>query len=153
MYYALTFTVNGVTKNTWADWRMIPDTPPMIAPPEPNLNYVDIPGRSGGPLDLTGVVFNKITYKRITGSWNFLREPDNRKTRAELYNELLTYFTGKVGTVKLEEDMDHYYFGRFSVGMPTTSIGPIRFTISYDLEPRRYNSSNNSIDQYYASEG
>ena len=48
MYYSLTFTVNGVEKNTWSDWNMIPSTPPMIPAPEPNTNYVDIPGRSGG---------------------------------------------------------------------------------------------------------
>ncbi len=152
MYYSLTFTIGGVQKNTWADWRLIPETPPMVPPPEPNLNYVDIPGRSGGPLDLTGVPFNKLTYKRITGSWTMLRNPDTRKTRVELYEELLRYFTGKVGTVKLEEDLDHYYRGRFSIGMPTTSIGPIKFTIAYDLEPVRYNTSNDSVDNTYANE-
>lgn len=152
MYYSLTFTINGVNKNTWADWHMIPETPPMISPPEPNLNYVDIPGRSGGPLDLTGVPFNKLTYKRISGTWTFLREPDTRRTRAELYEELLLYFMGQVGKVKLEEDLKHYYRGRFSIGLPTTGVGPIKFTIAYDLEPVRYNSSNNAVDTSYANE-
>ena len=45
MYYSLTFIIGGIKKNTWADWRLIPDTPPSIPPPEPNLNYVDIPTR------------------------------------------------------------------------------------------------------------
>lgn len=152
MYYSLTFTINGVQKNTWADWGLIPETPPMIPPPEPNLNYVDIPGRSGGPLDLTGVPFNKITYKRMSGSWNFLKEPTSRRTRAELYSELIQYFTGKTGRVKLEEDLEHYYTGRFSVGQPSTSIGPIKFTISFDLAPVRYNVSNNAVDSSYANE-
>ena len=152
MYYSLTFEVGGVRKNTWADWRMIPDTPPMIPIPEPNLNYVDIPGRSGGPLDLTGIPFNKMTYKRMTGSWNFYVEPVNRFTRIELYEELRQYFHGKIGTVIIEEDPEHYYSGRFSIGVPSTSTGPIRFTISYDLVPRRWNVSNGAQDASYAKE-
>ena len=150
MYYSLTFEIGGVQKNTWADWRLVPDTPPSIPMPEINLNYVDIPGRSGGPLDLTGIPFNKFTYKRITGSWNFLREPDNRKTRVELYEAIRRYFIGRVGLVKMEEDLDHYYQGRFAVGQPKTGTGPIEFTIAYDLAPVRYNVSDNSIDASFA---
>lgn len=152
MYYSLTFTVNGVEKNTWADWRMIPNTPPMIPAPEPNLNYVEIPGRSGGPLDLTGVPFNKITYKRMTGSWTFLVEPETKTTRINLYETLVKYFLGKPGKVKLEEDPTHYFKGRFNVAVPKTATGPIQFTIMYDLAPVRYNVSDNSVDTSYASE-
>ena len=135
MYYSLTFTVNGVEKNTWSDWNMIPSTPPMIPAPEPNTNYVDIPGRSGGPIDLTGTPFGKITYKRMTGSWSFLREPDNANTRKNLYETLVKYFTGRPGKVVLEEDPTHYYKGRFSVGVP-----------------QRYNVSNDTVDTNYARE-
>jgi hypothetical protein len=150
MYYSLTFNIGGVKKNTWADWRLIPDTPPSIPPPEPNLNYVDIPGRDGGPLDLTGVPFNKLTYKRITGSWNFLFEPEDRHSRINLYEELMRTFVGKVGTVKLEEDLTHYYRGRFSVSPPKTGNGPCRITIAYDLEPRRWMASSDALDTTYA---
>lgn len=152
MYYSLTFTMGGVEKNTWADWHMIPDTPPSIPMPEQNLNYIDIPGRSYGPLDLTGIPFNKKTYKRMTGSWNFLREPDNRRTRVELYEELCRYFIGKVGTVKMEEDLDHYYQGRFTVGQPSTGIGPIQITIAFDLAPVRYNTNGGTVDTTFAPE-
>lgn len=152
MYYSLTFTINGLAKNTWDNWKMIPNTPPMIPPPEPNLNYVDIPGRRGGPLDLTGIPFNKMTYKRMTGSWTFYREPESTVTRKLLYEELINYFTGKAGKVELEEDPIHYYVGRFSVGVPKTGTGPIQFTITYDLAPIRYNKNNNTVDTSYASE-
>lgn len=151
MDYYLTFTVSGVSKNTWTDWHMVPSTPPMIPPPEPNTRYVDIPGRSNGSLDVTMIPFNKITYKRVTGSWTFYREPDDKYTRMELYGILRSYFLGKVGTVTLSEDSTHYFVGRFNVGVPKTSVGPIEFTISYDLEPTRYNVSDNSVDATYAS--
>lgn len=152
MYYTLTFEVGGTKMNTWADWRMVSDTPPMIPIPEPNYNYVDIPGRKGGPLDLTGVPFGYLTYKRMTGSWGFYVEPVNRYTRMTLYEELRKYFLGKTGKVIIDEDPDHYYKGRFSVGMPSTSTGPIRFTLTYDLEPRRWNVADDSEDAGYAPE-
>lgn len=152
MYYSLTFTVNGVTKNTWTDWRMIPDTPPAIPYPELNTNYIDIPGRSGGPLDLTGIPFNKLTYKRMSGSWNFLVEPLTSSTRKNLYEALCQYFNGKVGKVRTEEDPNHYFLGRFTVGTPQTSTGPIKIQLGFNLEPRRYNVSNDTVDTTYASE-
>ena len=120
--------------------------------PELNTNYVDIPGRSGGPLDLTGVPFNKKTYKRMTGSWNFLRNPDNRRTRVELYEAMRAYFIGNIVKVKFEEDLTHYYKGRFTVGQPTTGVGPIKITVSFDLEPLRYNVVDDSIDTAYTPE-
>ena len=152
MYYSLTFETGGVQKNTWADWRLIPDTPPSIPMPELNTNYVDIPGRSGGPLDLTGVPFNKKTYKRMTGSWNFLRNPDNRRTRVELYEAMRAYFIGNIVTVKFEEDLAHYYKGRFTVGQPTTGVGPIKIAVSFDLEPLRYNVADDTVDTSYTPE-
>ena len=149
MYYSLTFKINNVEKNTWDDWKMIPNTPPMISPPEPNTNYVDIPGRSGGPIDLTGVPFNKLTYKRMTGTWTFLREPDTKTTRKELYEALLKYFNGKAGRVILEEDPNWYYVGRFQIGVPTTSVGPIKIAMSYDLSPVRYSVRTDEADPTY----
>ena len=150
MDYSLTFTMGGVTKNTWDDWGMIPNTPPMVNPPELNTRYVDIPGRTNGPIDLTAVPFNRNTYKRMTGSWTFYREPDNRYTRKELFEILRAYFTGNVGKVVLSEDTNHYFVGRFTVGVPKTGNTPIEFTINYDLEPTRYNS-NDSVDSTYAA--
>lgn len=152
MYYSLTFETGGVQKNTWADWRLIPDTPPSIPMPELNTNYVDIPGRSGGPLDLTGVPFNKKTYKRMTGSWNFLRNPDNRRTRVELYEAMRAYFIGNIVKVKFEEDLAHYYKGRFTVGQPATGVGPIKIAVSFDLEPLRYNVADDTVDTSYTPE-
>ena len=149
MYYSLTFKVNNVEKNTWEDWQMIPSTPPMIPLPEPNTNYVDVPGRSGGPLDLSGVQFNKMTYKRMTGSWTFYREPDTKYTRMILYDALAKYFNGKPGRVVLEEEPGWYYVGRFTVGVPKTGTGPIQIQIGFDLRPVRYNVDTDVADTSY----
>ena len=150
--YSVEFIIDGVSKHTWSDWQMVPDTPPMISFPEPNLNYVEIPGRSGGPLDLTGQPFGKMTYKRITGSWSFLRDPDDSTTRLTLYNELCVFLHGKKGAVILDEQPNYYYTGRFAVGVPSTGTGPIKFTISYDLVPKRYRISNLRPDPNFGYE-
>lgn len=147
MYYSLTFGDTN-PKNTWADWRMIPDTPPMVPNPEPVINRVDIPGRLGGPLDLSTVPFGRLQYQRMTGSWIFYREPDNKYTRSVLYDELRKTLHAKEMKVVLEEDPEHYYFGRFTVGVPSTGRGPIKFTIAYDLQPTRYNRDG-SVDTSY----
>lgn len=152
MYYALTFDNGEDTKNTWADWHLIPSTPPALPMPELNTNYVEIPGRSGGPLDLTGIPFNKRTYKRMSGSWTFLREPDSRRTRVELYEDMQRFFIGNVCKLKFEEDLEHYFVGRFTVGQPSTGTGPIQIQIGFDLEPVRYNADDDLPDPTYAPE-
>ena len=142
MYYSLTF---GGVKNTWTDWKLIPSTPPMVPPPEPNTNLVDIPGRRLGPLDLSLYPFNRITYQRITGSWDFLRDTENINTRKTMYEVIRAWLHGKYTTVSLEEDPNHYYRGRFLVSVPKNGRGPTSISISYDLEPMRFNQ-NGSVD-------
>lgn len=142
MYYSLTF---GGAKNTWDDWKLIPNSPPMVPPPEPNTNMVDIPGRSAGPIDLSTYPFGKLTYKRITGSWTFLRDTTHRNMRVQMYEVIRSWLHGKYTTVILEDDPNHYFQGRFYVSAPQNSTGPTQITISYDLEPRRFNL-NGSVD-------
>ena len=141
--YSLTFGNNE--KNTWTTWRLIPSTPPVVQPPEPNLNYVEIPGRAAGPIDLSTYPLGRLTYKRITGSWTFLRETTHQTMRVEMYEEIRRWLHGRNTTVKLQEDPNHFFQGRFTVSAPQNSQGPTQITINYDLEPRRYNS-NGTVD-------
>lgn len=148
MYYSLTF---GGEKNTWGNWKLIPSTPPMIPAPEPNVNQIDIPGRKAGPIDLSLFPFNRMTYKRITGSWDFYRNTEDTTTRKTLYEAVRKYLHGKTTTVSLEEDPTHYFRGRFIVGVPSNSRGPTAISIGYDLEPVRYNQ-NGTIDDNWVAE-
>lgn len=146
MYYSLTF---GGERNTWTDWHLIPSTPPMIAPPEPVTNLVEIPGRRLGPLDLSLFPFNRMSYSRISGSWDFLRDTESVNMRKEMYEAIRGYLHGKYTTVSLEEDPGHYFRGRFMVGVPKNSRGPTAISIAYDLEPVRFNQ-NGTIDETWA---
>ena len=142
MYYSLTF---GGERNTWDDWGLIPSTPPMIEPPEPVTNLVEIPGRRLGPLDLSTFPFNRMIYSRISGTWDFLRDTTSPTMRTEMFEEIRRYLHGKYTTVKLEEDPSHYFRGRFIVSAPKNGVGPTSISIGYDLEPLRFNQ-NGTID-------
>lgn len=149
MYYSLTF---GSAKNTWDDWKLIPSSPPMVPPPEPYIDLVDVPGRAAGPIDLSTYPFGRLTYKRITGSWTFLRDTTHKTMRTEMYEEIRSWLHGRFTTVRLEEDPDHYYQGRFLVSAPQNSAGPTQIVISFDLEPRRFNN-NGTADSSWVQTG
>jgi len=143
VYFSLTF---GDSKNTWTDWGLIPDGPPMVPPPTPNQNLVDVPGRVQGPIDLSVAIFGRITYQRISGTWNFLKDVYSAESRLETYETIRNWLHGRTTWVVLEEDPEHYFYGRFTVSVPQTGSGPLRISIGYDLEPVRYNLDD-SIDE------
>ena len=46
MGYSLTFVGDdNQSRNTYTDWNLIPESPPVVPTPSPKTNYVDIPGR------------------------------------------------------------------------------------------------------------
>lgn len=145
MYYSLTF---GREKNTWADWGLIPTSPPMISPPQPNRNLVNIPGRVKGPIDLSRAVFGYLTYPRVSGSWSFIREEEDPRTRIELYEEIRQWLHGRSTYVQTEDDPFHLYYGAFTIGEPTSGPNTVGITIQYDLEPVRYNLDG-TVDETY----
>ena len=67
MYHSVRFTKKGVVKNSWSDWYLVPSSRPVINPPEPKFNTVDIPGANGS-IDLTEVVSGDVVYQNRTGS-------------------------------------------------------------------------------------
>ena len=138
MYYSITFTdSSGATKNTWADWHMIPSAPPIVEPPEPYTNYVEIPGRKAGPIDLSEILTGEPSYQRSEGEWEFvIFEP--LYPRSVLYQMLKDFLHGKNMTIELEEDPQHYYHGRLSISAPNMGPSFNAFTIKYSIEPVRY---------------
>ena len=136
MYYSLTF---GKEKNTWADWGLIATSPPMVPAPQPNKNMVTIPGRHAGPIDLSREPFGVLTYPRITGNWEFIREEERKMDRSDTYEMVRRWLHGRTTTVILEDDPFHDYQGVFTVGEPESGPNTIGIKIAYDLEPVRYN--------------
>lgn len=147
MGYSITFGEGSATRNTYTNWNLLPESPPVVPPPTPKTNYVEIPGRQRGPLDMTRVPFNRVTYERISGSWTFVLFEDywhtaNPKTT---YETVRSWLHGRSTKMVLEEDPNHYFLGRFTVEPPNRTTSPFVMSIGYSLEPVRYNTDG-SID-------
>ena len=135
MYYSLTF---GSQKNTWTNWHLIPDSPPVIPTPEPQMNIVSIPGRTDGGLDLSLVPFGRLQYGRMTGNWNFILGEDYIKQRDTILADMRTYLNGKSMAVELETEPATLYRGIFVVGTPRIGANTVTIQIGFNLEPRRW---------------
>ena len=142
MDYSVTFAGE---KNTWADWKLIPESPPVVPPPTPNINLVDIPFRAKGPIDMSTYPLGRLTYQRISGSWNFITLLEDQHDRANLYEMIRTWLHARTATVVLSDDPEHYYKGIFTVGGMMPGANTASITIAYNLEPVRYNRDG-SID-------
>lgn len=146
MYYSLTFAKGE--KNTWADWGLIATAPPMIPPPQPNTNFVNIPGRREGPIDLSTLPFGALTYPRIKGNWEFIAMEDDNRTRFDLYEEIRKWLHGRTTEVQTEDDPLHYFRGFFVIGEPSSGENTVGFKIGYDLEPIRYNMDDTEDESF-----
>ena len=71
MYHSI--TIGG--KNTWDDWKMIPSSRPVVAPPVEKVVSVNVPGRDG-----TTYLSNSLTgypvFKSREGTWEFYLDTD-----------------------------------------------------------------------------
>lgn len=142
--YSLTFKPDNNAshdRNTWTNWSLIPDSPPVVPFPELDRVMIEIPGRKSGPLDLTGVEIPK-SYKRITGSWTFYKDITSKNDRTNLSETLRQFLHNKTMKVVLaDDDPNHYFVGNFTVTPPRAIQNPMSVTINFDLEPLRYNTN------------
>lgn len=119
----------GVTfggHHSFRDYRLLPTSAPVIAPPKVNTYFVDVPGADGS-LDLTEALTGYPTYGDRPGTFNFqIYAP-----KSEWYNVVNTLIhdlNGKRMDVILDEDQQYYYKGRLTVGTP--NYGKFKATIS-----------------------
>ena len=142
MHHSITFgDVQNDTRNTWTDWKLMPESPPVVPSPKPKTNYVDIPGRARGPIDASMLPFNRHTYERITGSFLFVMRDDFWYTPnpRNLFNAARGWLHGRRTQMRLEDEPDFIYYGMFTVEAPKLGQGPFALQIGFDLEPVRYN--------------
>ncbi len=137
MYYSITFDY----KNTWDDWRLIPTSPPMVSPPKVYTNFVEIPGRVEGPIDLSEALTDAPTYNNSEGEWEFICHPDYQGgiiERRVLFDEIRNHLHNKTRKIRFDEDPMHYYIGRFEVKEPKTGENGTTYSIKYYIRPTRY---------------
>jgi hypothetical protein len=131
-----------VGKNTWADWYLIPSSRPVINPPEPKTNYIDIPG-GDGYLDLSTVLTGDIAYNSRQGSLEFIVDngflSDYKASNwSKLYSQIMDYLHGKLLKMTLEDDPSFYYEGRLSVNSWKSDEHNSKITIDYTVSPYKF---------------
>jgi len=150
--YALKFYIgdDATGINTYTDWHLVPLSRPVVNPPSPKTNIIDIPGANGS-IDLTESLNNYVVYNNRSGSWDFMVLNDRVPaiTWDNLYSNIMAYLHGQHGKVYLLEDdcweneqnplpNEYYYEGRFSVNEWNSGDRYSRVTISYDLAPFQF---------------
>lgn len=124
-----------VWANTWLDWKLAPSVRPVVNPPEPKKEYVDVPGADGS-LDYTEALTD-VRYQNRTGSWTFLID-NGYWDWSMLYTEFMTRYQGKKIYVRLTDDPDYMYTGRIEINQFNQNKDYSSFTINYTLEPYKY---------------
>lgn len=130
-------------KHSWKDWNIVPTTRPVIAPPNPKLIKIEIPG-ADGEIDLTEAVSNDVKYYNRIGSLEF--QVENPSQWGEVYSEIMDYIHGQQMKAVLDDNPDYYYFGRFFVNEWKSEKNRSLIVIDYDLDPYKYERYSSSED-------
>lgn len=145
MYHSITFG----DKNTWDDWKLIPEVRPLFSPPDVKTSYVDIPG-SDGIKDMTESLTGEPLYSNRQGSIIFF-VMNGYKEWQERYSEIMNYLHGQKMIAILEDDPSYYYEGRFSVDEWNSSKDYSKIAISYDVYPYKIDSISSADDWLWDS--
>lgn len=150
MYHSITFG----DKNTWDDWNIIPNPEPIIEPPAPKTNYIDVPG-SDQIIDMSEALTGYPVFSNREGSLTFVAmnkaatsQPEcNPYKFRDLVYIIEGHLHGKRMNMILEDDPDYFYTGRFTVTGTKSNNTFNEITINYKLDPYKW-STKSSIDQW-----
>lgn len=147
MYHSITFGtltlgndgkfVPASNRNTWDDWFLIPSSKPIVAQSSVETNFVSIPGRKDGPIDLSEYLTGGIVYGPRSGSFEFYIDNDHEYWET-IRMRIASYLHGKRMKMCLEDDPDFYYEGRFSLTQMTSEAITDKITINYAVGPYKY---------------
>lgn len=151
-------SINFDDRNTWDDWHLIPSTRPVIAPPQPKVNFIDIPGADGS-LDLTEALGRHPNYANRSGSLEFIvghtgvidggYDHTDKQMWAMTYTRITEYIAGRRIKMVLEDDPEYYYIGRFAVNNWKSDKNWSTITIDYNVEPFKYSIWNSYGEAEY----
>ena len=136
---------NDDWRNTWDTWKLAPSSRPVVNPPEPKKEYVDVPGADGS-IDYTEAL-GRVRYQNRSGSWTFLID-NGYWDWPSLYTEFMSLYQGKQVMVQLVDDPDYYYLGRVEVNQFNQNKDYSSFVINYTLEPFKY-PMNSSMNRWW----
>lgn len=124
-------------KNTWKDWHLIPSKRPVVAQAGVSTNFVDIPGRVDGPLDMSEYLTGSVQYGARSGSFEFLVDNDHEDWES-IRTKIVDFLHGKRMKMCLEDDAKYYYEGRFSLDEWRSESWNSSIVINYAVGPYKY---------------
>ena len=136
MYHSLIINVGDNYIDTWDDWKLIPSSRPVIAPPIERTKFVTVPGRDGA-LDYSRTPANRPTYDDRTGKIEFYLENDYAGWDWETATICET-LKGQRVRFALEDNPSHYYSGLLWVNQFKSDKGHSKITLEYNLHPTMY---------------
>lgn len=144
IYFSIKFSdLDGKNEiDTYDDWRIVPESRPLISPPEVKTEYIDIPGADGS-LDYTEAL-GGVKYGDREGSWTFyVLNPlsgfgGTYLPWNQLYSLIMTKVHGKRKRIWLESDPDYYYTGRIFVDQWNSNKDYSKITLKYIIDPWKY---------------
>lgn len=138
MYHSLIINVDDDYIDTWDDWKLIPSSRPVIAPPIERTKFVTVPGRDGS-LDYSQTVPKRATFDDRTGKIEFYIENDYDGWDWETaYTTICERLKGKRVRFALEDNPSHYYEGLLWVNQLKSDKGHSKITLEYRLHPTMY---------------
>lgn len=134
MYHSIIFRVNGVSKNTWDDWKLIPTSRPIVPPREVKTRTVEIPGMNG-IIDLTEELTGAVLYGTTPVQFDFAVVDDDPNTDwVSRYNTFVNFLHGRRAIFVLEDELDYFYEGRFTVDWKTgKNFSGVTFSSNVDV--------------------
>ena len=137
--HTITFTKDGVEKNSWTDFHMVPSFRPYVVPPPPKFIFVNLP-RSNTILDLTTALTNGVTFDVSEGDWEFYIDHDLWNSWSDSYDAISDFFDGSNFTAKLDDQKDYDYYGQIYVSNYIPGEDHSRVTLHYIFDVNLYGS-------------
>ena len=110
-----------------------------LSSPEQQTNYIVIPGRKGGSLDLSTVLTEgEPVYNSRALSVNLETSEGGRISREFRINEMLNQLDGLQHHIVLPDDPDHYLVGRVHVSKQYNDLAHAKVIVTAVCEPWRY---------------
>lgn len=132
-----TYTEFSVIANTWEDWYLIPSSRPSIEHPTATTKYVEIPGLDG-MLDLTDYLTGSPQYGMRSGSLSFFID-NGHENHETIRENMMHVLHGKKLKMRLDDDPNYYYEGRFTVGKLEPGASNSVISIGYQVDPYKWN--------------
>lgn len=165
-YHSIIFEYDsGARYHTWDNWHLIPSSRPDVVQPTPAYKNIEIPGKSG-TLDLSEYLTGVLPYSDRKGTFEFIavnnvgnvkfngpardfvNDLDFQKIGAQTYGDWVTrkstiasVLDGRKMKVFLEDDPDHYYYGRVFFKEWRSDPQFSKVVIEYQFNPFKYTLS------------